>query len=174
MSVALSTAWVLVDMIRRDRVRAGLPNIPGRVCALDDYLDQIFADGGSYRYEECLGGRAVAKVRASAATITTIVADARVDRIPVRLLDDPVNTMTATQQQTLQTKLLALGYTAAELNARFPLGFAGPYTLREVLQFALGRRFQPRYDAATDAIVLDGKQETPQPPQAVDVAVADG
>jgi hypothetical protein len=71
----------------------------------------------------------------------------------------------------MQNKLLSLGYSGAELNAAFPLGWNGPYVIRDVLRFALTRRLKPRYDAATDTIVLDGPVQPTATPEEIDAAV---
>lgn len=145
----------------------------GRVNVIGDYSDLILADGGAAEIAECLGNMAVAKVRASSATLQTIAADPAIWRAPLGLLDDPVASLTAAQQQNIQNKLLSLGYTAGELNTAFPLGWTGPYLLRDVLRFALKRYLRSRLDTTTTppSVVLDGPVEACRPLESLDVAV---
>lgn len=128
-----------------------------RYCAMDDFTAQILADGGVWREIEGLGNRCFVKVRASAATISTINAAPGFTKIPLSRLDDPVSSLTTNQRNALRQLLLDGGYTLADLNAAIP-NF-NPATLRDVLRFAVSRRNQPRYDQATDTIVLDGPNQ---------------
>lgn len=145
-------------------------HLPGRRCAMAQFTPQIQADGGRWAHEECLGGAAVCKVDATAATLQAINAAAGFDRIPVARLNDPLSTLTAGQKTTIRNRILGLGYTAGELQAALGADL-GAVTLGELLRFVLGRRLQARYAEATDEIILDGPQETPLPPETIDAQV---
>lgn len=149
-----SVSWADVAWFVAPYKRASSTTRIVRYCAMDDFTSQIHADGGTWREVEGLGNRCFVKVRASASTITTINATAGFTKIPLARLDDPVSTLTTAQKNALRQLLLDGGYTLSELNATIPnLNTA---TLRDVLRFAVSRRNQPRYDQATDTIVLDG------------------
>jgi hypothetical protein len=148
---------------------------PRRVMTIQQYAQLIAADNPGrddwFREGECLGNTAVVKVRASTTTLQTIAADPTITRLPLDRMSDPTSSLTAAQQTAVQNKLLSLGYSGAELNAAFPLGWNGPYVIRDVLRFALTRRLKPRYDAATDTIVLDGPVQPTATPEEIDAAV---
>lgn len=144
----------------------------GRYCAMADYDDLILASpGGRWSESECLGDQAIVKVRATAAVLQTILADARrdpvlhpssrFDRIPRDRLDDPTAGLTAAERAWVQAKMTKLGYTPAELTERFPLGWDGPYVVEDVLRFALTRRLKPRVVAGR--VVLDGPPQETRP-----------
>lgn len=128
-----------------------------RYCAMDDFTALIQADGGDWREVEGLGNRCYVKVRASAATLSTINAAPGFTRIPLARLDDPLSSLTAGQRTAIRQRLLDAGYTLAAINAAIPN--LAQATLRDVLRFAVSRRQKPRYDAATDTIVLDGADQ---------------
>lgn len=127
---------------------------PLRYCAMNDFTAQIRADGGDWREIEGLGNRCLVKVRASAATLSAITAAPGMTRLPLTRLDARLSALSATQRTALRQLLLDGGYTLDELNAAIPN--LSQATLRDVLRFAVSRRQKPRYDAATDRIVLDG------------------
>jgi hypothetical protein len=136
---------------------------------MDDFTAQILTDGGGWDETEILGNAALVKVRASAATLTTINAEPGFLRIPKHsALSDTLGDLTAGERQAILDELLVLGYSQAEVNAALPANW-GSVTLAQVLRFAASRRLKPRYDSGTDAIVCDG------PTQPVkDVSVVDG
>lgn len=177
MSVSLQVGWFIVPNERHDL------GVPGRWIGLNSLVDAtsgltynklIAADGGSWNGDECLGDMAVCKVLASAATLAAIAGEPLITHIPVGALGTQVNTLTTAQQNAIKNRLLALGYSGAELNAAFPLGFAGPYTIRQVLAFALGRRLRARYDVPTAGFVHDGQVDQCLTPDQIDAAVANG
>ncbi len=149
-------AWFLCPY-QRLTTGAGLRK-PIRYCVMADFTDQIRADGGDWREVEILGNRAIAKVRASDATLTTIAGTPTFRRIPTAILDDPLSTLTAGQRTAIRNEILDAGYTTQELNDRFPN--LAQATLRQALKFLATRRVRPRYDSATDSIVLDGPLDT--------------
>lgn len=163
----MAVGWFLAPYVRRAGARR-----PTRYVVVDDLTAAIRADGGDWTETEVLGDHAIVKVRASAATLNLVAAIPGVTRIPVGRLDDPLSSLTAGQQQALRDKVLALGYTPAEVNAALPNPI-GTYTLRQVLRFVATRRLKPRYDQATDTIIIDGPVQPVRPIEDVDAAVPD-
>jgi hypothetical protein len=145
---------------------------PTRYCAMDDFAAQITADGGAWTEAECLGNHAVVKVRASAASLQTIAGTAGYQYVNAARLDDPLSTLTPGERTALRNFVTnTLGYPLAELQARFPSGDLGDYTLGDVLRFVLRRRLRPRYDKGADVIVVDGPVQPTRPVASVDGAV---
>ncbi len=163
----MPVAWFIAP----DR-RVALNGHPSRWCAINEYDNIIRQDGGNWTGEECLGGRYVCKVRASVTTLQTIAADPTIRRLPKSSLGDSLSNLTTAQKRNLRDWIEECGYSRAEWQADLGTDL-GAFTLRDVLRFVLKRRFQPRYLAATDAITLDGTQETPLPVEFLDSAVAD-
>lgn len=147
----MSIGWFIANYKRRIGARR-----PTRYCAMDDYTALILADGGTWTESEVLGNRAVVKVRASDDTLTVIAADPAIRRIPVSRLGDSLSALTPGQRDAIRDELLDAGYSLAELQARFPGADLSNVTLRDVLAFLATRRLKPRYDANSDAIILDG------------------
>jgi hypothetical protein len=137
---------------------------------MDDFTPQIYGEGGRWAETEILGNRAIVKVRASVATLTTIAGTAGFRRLPKDRLDDSLADLPQNIKKKLRDEALDAGYTIAQFNARFPGGL-GSVTLRNVLRFLATRRLKPRYDAPSDTIVLDGPV---QPVRPVDGPVAGG
>lgn len=147
---------------------------------MDDFTAEIIADpeyagGEPWRESECLGGEAIVKVRASAALLATINAEPGFQRIPARFTDlsTPLGDLTVAERTALNNKLVSLGYEQAEIDAALGAtnGAWRTKTLGQVFRFALSRRQKPRYDQATDAIVLDGPDQPCAPIDDVDAAV---
>jgi hypothetical protein len=74
--------------------------------------------------------------------------------------------LTAAQWTAYRTNALALGYTAAEWDAQFPLDKSN-YVLRDVVLFLHRFAIDPRWDVTTQQIVRDG-QKRAQLDRAVD------
>jgi hypothetical protein len=87
-------------------------------------------------------------------------------RIPLARLDDPVSSLSSAQRTAIRNEITDAGYTLAELNAVIP--DLSLVTLRDVLRFMCRRRLKPRYDLATDTIVLDGPVQRVKPIENVD------
>jgi len=163
----MALAWFIAPYGRRDL----RPGDIGRYCKMDDFTALIRADGGNWKETEVLGDCALVKVRASAATLATINAAPGMLRIPNHVsLTDTLGDLTAAQRTAILNRLLAMGYTQAEIDAALPANWA-VVTLGQVLRFAATRRLRPRYDAGTDAIVLDGPTQPVTPVESVDSAV---
>ena len=159
----MAIAWFVTNYNRRNGF------FPTRYCAMDDFTAQIEADGGDWTETEVLGGYAIVKVRASAETLTTIAGTAGFYRIPTAALDSTLASLTNAQRTAIRNRVEAMGYTTEEITAAFPnLRNA---TLRQVLRFAAGRRRKPRYDAVSDAIVLDGEVQSCRSIEDVDAEV---
>lgn len=159
-------AWFLCPYSRRDN-----GNFKLRYCAMDDFTTQIRADGGSWYEVEVLGNSAIVKVKASAATLSTINAATGFTRIPVDRLNDPLSSLTNTQLTTIKNKVLALGYTQQELTNALGNDLS-LITLGQLLRFIATRRLRPRYDAQANAFVLDGPVESCTSVDLVDSKVA--
>lgn len=161
----MALAWFIVPYKRRNPGQVP----PERYCAMDDFTAQIRADGGDWDETEILGDAALVKVRAAAATLTTINAAPGFVRIPGHVeLSDTLGDLTAGQRQAILDKLAALGYTSQEIQAALPANWAA-VTLRQVLRFAARRRLKPRYDAGSDTIIVDGPE---QPVKDVDLVAS--
>lgn len=146
-------AWFLVSYkIPTNGPRAGMANT--RVLALDDYTPLILADGGAWDATEVLGNKALAKVRASDATLTTIAADPLCVRLPFDTLDTPLASLPLAARQRLQTALENAGYTLQEITNT--VGDLSTVTARDALTFFASRRRKPRFDSAMQQIVFDG------------------
>ena len=143
---------------------------PARRVAIAAFTPQIEADGGDWSESEFLGDRALVKVRASVATLTAI-ADQGWFRLPLSRLEDPLSSLSNTQRIALRNQITDAGYSSAELNALIP-NLAGA-SLRQVLRFMLSRRLKPRYDEATDQIVLDGPDQPATAIEALDLRVGE-
>lgn len=161
----MPVAWFFAPYARR--VSASRPT---RYCVMDDFTEQITADGGGWAEAECLGDQAVVKVNASSATIQAIVADGRFDRVPLRLLDESLASLTNAQRNAVRNKLLELGYADDEILQRLGSNL-GTKTLGDVLRFALRRRLKPRYVEESDTIVLDGEDQVCRTVESVDAEV---
>lgn len=157
----MAVAWFFAPYKRKDG------HLPGRYCAMDDFTPQILADpeyAGGEPWAECemLGNYAVVKVRASSTLLSTINAASGFVRIPARFTDlnQTLGDLTTNERTQLLNFLQARGYTLTEIQNALGStnGQWRTKTLRQVLRFALTRRLQPRYDAGTDTIVLDGPE----------------
>lgn len=163
----MALAWFIAPYRRRNPGQ--IP--PERYCAMDDFSPQIFADGGTWDETEILGDAALVKVRASAATLTTINGAVGFLRIPNHTdLSDTLGDLTTAQRNAILNELQTLGYTQQEINAALPANWQN-VTLGQVLRFAATRRLRPRYDQPTDAVICDGPQQPVKPVEFVAVAV---
>jgi hypothetical protein len=81
-----------------------------------------------------------------------------------------LSSLTNQQRTAIRNRVLALGYTAEELDAALP-GNLGNFTLRQLLQFIARRRRKVRYDAGADTVVDDGPEQPVRPIDDVDQAV---
>lgn len=123
--------------------------------AVNRYIVQIKADGGWWSAIEILGERCLVKVKASITTLQTIAADSDIKRLPKNHLNDSLSDLSTNVKQAIKTEILAMGYTMAEVQARFPNDLR-TYTLRDVLKFVATRRKIRRYDPVSNATVWDG------------------
>lgn len=164
----MAVGWCFAPYARRDPA----PGRPGRYCVMDDYSELIFDDGGAWAESEVLGGWAICKVRATAATLQTIADDPRMRRIPNRVaLTETLSDLTTAQRNALRDFIVNdLGYPLAELQAALGNNL-GTRTLGQVLRFVCRRRLKPRYVSASDAIVLDGPEQACRTPESVDAEV---
>ncbi len=154
----MAIAWFLCPYIHTDGHRAGSL----RYCAMDDFTSQIHAAGGWWAETEILGDRAIVKVRASLAVLTTIAGTLGFRRLPKDRLDDSLADLPQNIKTKLRDEVLDAGYTVAQFNARFPDGLSS-VTLRDLLRFLATRRLKPRYDATTESVILDGPVQVVRP-----------
>ena len=150
-----AAAWADVAWFAAPYVRVPSTRLILRACAMNDYTASIRADGGDWKEVEILGNVCLVKVRASAITIATISADIRFRKFQKNALNLSLSDLTSTQKTALRNFVLSLGYTSAEIQAALGSDL-GAVTLRDVLRFIASRRRMPRYDQATDTIVVDG------------------
>lgn len=141
-----------------------------RYCAMQDFTSRIVGDNGWWTESEILGNHAIVKVRASVATLRDIAGTRGFQRLPKERLDEALSDLTSTQKQAIAEKLAQLGYTTAEM--RTVLGDdVGAKTLRDVLAFAATRRRAPRWDPATQTVMVDGRERPCRSIDAVDAEV---
>lgn len=150
----MALAWFICTYKRR--VGASRPT---RYCAMDDFTDTIRADGGDWAESEVLGNRAIVKVRASEATLTTIAGAVGFVRLPADRLADLLVSLNRAQLAALRAQLNDMGYDDTKIDASLGVNLS-IRTLGDVLRFAASRRLKPRYDAGQDLIVLDGPVQT--------------
>lgn len=150
----MSYAWFVCGYINVND-----PIHPNRYCAMDTFTAQIYGEGGEWSESEVLGGYAVVKVRASDALLSTIAGTAGYYRIPDKwVLSDYLDTLTNAKKNAINNRLLAMGYTQAEIDAALGSTLAEwkTKTLHQLLNMAAQKRLKPRWDAATQQIILDG------------------
>ena len=166
----MAIAWFIASYKRRD---TGLGH-PGRYCAMDDFTQTILAGGGVWSETEVLGDQALVKVLATDSTLTTIAGTTGFYRVTNRwLLSDSLADLTAVQRNAIQTRILAMGYTQAEIDAVMgdTLALWRQKTFATLLGLIATRRRKPRYDSASDAIILDGNVQVCRSVESVDAEV---
>ncbi len=179
----MAIGWFLVPY-KRITPYTG-PGFAGRYCAMLDFSADIKADGGAWRETEVLdtstppnggtAGMALVKVRASAATLTTIgAADGNMRILAKVALTDTLSDLTSTQRNAILNRLQALGYTLAEISDALGGNLANwrTRTFGQLLRFVARRRLKPRYDSGTDAVICDGVEVAPLPVDTVDAEVS--
>ena len=117
-----------------------------------------------------LGDRCIVKVRAPAGVLTALASQPGIKRLPKDRLDDSLSDLPPAIKQALRDEALDMGYTLAEIQARFPNDL-GTYTLRDVVHFMATRRLKSRWTGI--AIVLDGIIQSCKPVAQVDAEVSD-
>ena len=122
------------------------------------YLPEIVADGGAVQTSEGLGNHAVARVRASQATLDLIAAHAGVIRVPQRWLRlvDNFTDMTNGERNQIENKLLSVGFTQAEIDAALGSTLAEwrAHTLHDLLNLVCSGRIESRRQGSN--IIFDG------------------
>lgn len=159
----MAIAWYIVPY-KRDHSPGG-PGVAVRYCEIDDYREQIRAEGGNRAITEVLGNRGIVKVRASNATIAML--DSKFKRLPKDHLDDSLIDLPLNIKTALKNELLNMGYNLSEIRERFGEDL-GLYTLRDVLRFATKRRLKLHYYPETDTFVPDGIVQECTPVEDVD------
>jgi hypothetical protein len=164
----MAYAWFVCQY----KIRTGFPN--RRYCAMNDHNALINANGGAWAETEVLGGYALVKVRANAATLTIISGTANFWQVTGRwLLSDTLGTLTTTQRNAILTRLADMGYSTAEIEAIMGTSLAQwrTRTLANLLNFVAQRRLTPRFDEVLQQIILDGAMVPCKAPAAVDAEV---
>jgi hypothetical protein len=166
--MSLEIAWYIAPYKRWERAPKSRPT---RICAMDDYTDQIIKkDGGNWREVEILGNRAVVKVKAETTTLATL--DSVFLRIPGKELNDSLATVDASKKTSIVAQIADMGYSDTEVRAKFGVQKdLTQFKLKDVLEFMATRRFIPRYDAEKDEIVCDGPSRPTNPLSVADEAV---
>lgn len=133
------------------------------------WMSQILAQGGTFYDEEGNGSEYVVKVvNVTQPLINQISGDPGVTKLPIDDLNSTFAGLTTNQKNSVRAKITSMGdITTTEWDTKFP-GDLGQYTLRQVLNFVLGRRKQPRYNSGTDTITWTGTQETPLSVETID------
>lgn len=165
----MAIGWFICEY----KIVTNRPNF--RYCAMDDFTATIRAEGGAWAESEVLGGYAIVKVRANVDTLTTIGGTTGFYRITNHwLLSDILSDLTTTQRNAINTRLLAMGYTQAEIDAVMGANLSAwrGKTFLQLLNFAAQRRLTPRFDTNLQQIVLDGALVTPTLITVVDSQVA--
>jgi hypothetical protein len=167
----MAIAWFICGY----KLKAGKNDLMNtRYCAMDDFTSAILADAGTWSETEVLGGSALVKVRANAATLTTIAGTVGFQRIPSWVnLTDTLGSMTTAQRTAILNRITAMGYTLAEIQTALGTNLTGwrSHTLGDVLRFCSSRRLKPRWDAVQGQIVLDGILQACKPVAMVDAEV---
>jgi len=139
--------WFITPYKRRDLILDGFLIRPGRYCAMDDFSEQIFAEGGTWEEIEVLGDSAVVKVRASNALLSTIDAAPNFIAIPRRWVDltSSFANMTNGERNQINNKLQSLGYTTQEITAVMGSNLTSwrARTLDDLLGLLCSKRFKP-------------------------------
>ena len=164
----MAIGWFIIPYKRRPTEQEPRTRYP----AIDDYTADIKAEGGQWAETEVLGNCCIVKVRASDSLLGIIAAVVGFQRLPKDRLDDPLSDLSIQALKLLRDILTNMGYTLDEIKNEFGNDLS-LYTLRDVLLFATGRRLKPRYDVATDEIILDGPVQPVRPLVSVDAEVTE-
>lgn len=157
-------AWYIAPYKRRED-----EDKPIRYCAMDNYTAGILESGGWWSETEVLGDRAIVKVRASGEMLATL--DGVFKRLPFDHLGGSLASLTIEERSGLVGEMLDMGYSGGEITNA--LGDLQGGSLGDVLDFMATRRLQPRYDAQTDQIILDGPAQACRPVARVEAMVDD-
>lgn len=164
----MPVAWFIIPYKRRPGNGPRVDRYP----EIDDYSADIAVQGGTWRETEVLGDRCIVKVRARLGVLNALNDIPGFKRLPKDRLDDPLSDLSPAIRQALKAEVLDMGYTIAEVQARFGDDL-GQYTLRQVLKFMAKRRRSPRYNQPTDEIVFDGPLRIPTDPDRIDLEVTE-
>lgn len=146
----MSVAWFFVPYrVTQNPQNGRLRRSP----AVKEFAARIRAEGGAYKWVECFGNHAIARVRASDALLDEINAAPGVVRVPARFLDlsQQLGDLSNAERNTLNTFLVnRLGFTQPEINAAVGStnGQWRQRTLRQVLNFCRSRWRRPIPDGA--------------------------
>lgn len=145
-----------------------------RYAAMDDFTPLIQVGGGAWAEVEVLGNVALCKVNTTDANLTTILATADFQRIPVGLrLTDSLATLTAGQRNAILTRLQAMGYTVTEITNALGGNLANwrTRTLGDLLRFISRRRFKPASMDVNGNVTFSTEEVVPESVDGLDEKV---
>lgn len=163
----MAARWIACPFLRRDG--QARPGQVGRWMMVQEFAAQITADGGAWDYFECGGGPGttytcgvgIVKVRASTATINSIIAAPNTRALPASLLEltDPMSVLGQAARDVLRNDFApALGYTTVEvdswLNAA-PAGFNNKQ-LQHFFEFLAARWYRVVYEPVGSQVGYQG------------------
>lgn len=136
----MAVGWFIAKLT----VTINYPNWPyaNRETPIDE--NALVANGGRFIRVE-LTNRLIYKIVAPNAVLSAVAALANVKRLPTSLLDDPLSSLTTTQQNAIIAELEDQGYTLQQITTQFPN--IGQATLRQVLKFMARNRTLPVFDS---------------------------
>lgn len=162
----MALAWFICPMITTDTGSA--PFHWRRKCAMDNFTLQILADGGDWMESEVLGNVALVKVRASDATLTAIQGAAGYLRVLAKInLTETMTDLSAAQRNAIQTRLLNMGYTQAEIDAAMGTNLTQwrQRTFGDLLRLICTKRLKPLSIDANGNVTFSSTVVTPTPPE---------
>jgi hypothetical protein len=161
----MATQWIACPFLRRDG--QSRPGAIGRYLIVQDFAPQIAADGGAWDYFECGGGPGTAyicgvgivKIRASQATLNSIIAADNTDAIPAALVE--LNTLLSvvnnpTRNYIERTLTARLGYTDPEIDAWLNGANISTKTLGELFEFLASRWYRVVYEPTGTQVGYQG------------------
>jgi len=154
----LSSRWYLSPFVRNVTVER-----PTRYCLINDQADRIATAGGTlFQDVEVLGNQGLVLIHGPAAVHDAL--SAQFIQLPALGLADSFGaSLLQTDRASLKNHLNLLSYDDAEIKARLRTIDLSTVRFGEYLNFMRTRRKTPRYDPSTDAIILDGPAQTPNP-----------
>lgn len=139
----MPTGFAVCPAVTVANYRPGIPGVQPYV--LVTYGAEIAADAGGFSSIPLPAngtppvGQFWMKIRASAATLTTIRGDAQVIGFAASRIADSLSTLTQQQKNRVNSWLLSMRYIQAEIDAVFG-GNIGSGTVRDLIVFSAQRR----------------------------------
>lgn len=142
-----------------------------RYCPMDDFTDQLRAEGGDWAESEVLGNSAIVKVRASDALLGVIAGTAGFYRIPWDwLLADTMADWTNAQYNVVRARLGQMGFTSQEISAALGSNVQQwrTHTFEDLLRFVCSRRFKPLSIDGNGSVTFSDIRVLPLQPDELD------